>query len=133
DAKHFVLLLREKLGALILKAPVEALHLEAEGLESMPQQSGGLLPELQGGGEEWRRFLERMQARLGNDAVHGIDVRADHRPERAWVAVPPGTADAREEAPALPRPLWLLDPPRRLVENDVALLAGPERIASGWW
>ena len=33
----------------------------------------------------------------------------------------------------VPRPLWLLDPPRRLAEGEFALLAGPERIESGWW
>ena len=32
-----------------------------------------------------------------------------------------------------PRPLWLLDPPRRLAEGEFALLAGPERIEAGWW
>jgi protein ImuB len=32
-----------------------------------------------------------------------------------------------------PRPLWLLDAPRLLREGDLALLAGPERIESGWW
>ena len=41
----------------------------------------------------------------------------------------------------LPRPLWLLDTPEPLVERDgrpcwqgpLTLLAGPERIESGWW
>ena len=27
----------------------------------------------------------------------------------------------------------MIDPPRRLAEGDFALLAGPERIESGWW
>ena len=31
------------------------------------------------------------------------------------------------------RPLWLLEAPRRLAENEFVLLAGPERIESGWW
>ena len=39
------------------------------------------------------------------------------------------------------RPLWLIEPPRRLKENrgvphddgPLELLAGPERIESGWW
>jgi protein ImuB len=29
--------------------------------------------------------------------------------------------------------LWLVDPPRRLAEGDFSLLAGPERIETGWW
>ena len=32
-------------------------------------------------------------------------------------------------AAAGPRPLWLLEPPRRLGEGDCTLLAGPEAIA----
>jgi len=31
------------------------------------------------------------------------------------------------------RPLWLLETPRRIGERDFVLLAGPERIESGWW
>ena len=29
--------------------------------------------------------------------------------------------------------MWLLETPRRLAEGEFALLAGPERIESGWW
>ena len=32
-----------------------------------------------------------------------------------------------------PRPLWLLEAPRRIREGEFTLLAGPERIESGWW
>lgn len=48
----------------------------------------------------------------------------------------------RASRPAgLPRPLWLLDRPRALGERQgqpqhdgpLQLLAGPERIESGWW
>jgi len=60
--------------------------------------------------------------------VHGLALHADHRPERAWRAAGDGEAVA-----AGPRPLWLLEPPRRLGENDFVLLAGPERIEAGWW
>ena len=31
------------------------------------------------------------------------------------------------------RPLWLLPQPRPINDNDMALLAGPERIEAGWW
>jgi protein ImuB len=93
-----------------------------------------LLCDPRAGGEEWLRLIERLQARLGSDAVHGLGTHEDHRPERAWVAVAPG----KEFSPAgknrnSPRPLWLVEPPRRLAEGEFALLAGPERIDSGWW
>ena len=78
--------------------------------------------------------MERLQARLGSDAVHGLDTRPDHRPERAWVPVSPERKFfPKEEGQRGPRPLWLLDPPRRLAEGEFSLLTGPERIESGWW
>ena len=151
DAEHFARLLRERLGALALRAPVEAIRLEARDLELLPHEDGRLLPDPSGGGEDWLRLVERLQARLGGEAVHGLATREDHRPERAWAPAPPGPGRpaegrvspamapaaaspapaARPSSPA--RPVWLVDPPRRLAEGEFALLAGPERIESGWW
>jgi len=132
--KQFVRLLRERLGALAVKAPVEAIRLSAGQLVSMPESNGHLLRDPRAGGEEWLRLVERLQARLGSAAVHGLDTHEDHRPERAWVPVSPG----KEFSPKgkngnSSRPLWLVEPPRRLAEGEFALLAGPERIDSGWW
>ena len=132
-AEHFARLLRERLGALALAAPVEAIRLEAGDLEPLAEKSRGLFHDAHGG-EAWLRLVERLQARLGSEAVHGLDTHEDHRPERAWVPVLPGKGFfSKEDIPRPPRPLWLLDPPRRLAEGEFALLAGPERIESGWW
>ena len=134
DAEHFARLLRERLGALVLKAPVEAIRLEAAEQELLPGKNGSLLPDASDGGEEWLRLVERLRARLGSEAVHGLDTHPDHRPERAWIPVPLGKGfSSKEESQKGSRPLWLLDPPRRLAEGEFALLAGPERIESGWW
>ena len=136
-AEHFARLLRERLGALVLKAPVEAIRLEAAGLEFLPEKTGSLLHDAHAGGEEWLRLVERLQSRLGSDAVHGLRTHPDHRPEHAFrhVALGTGNPEAAEKKNEIrgPRPLWLLDPPRRLAEGEFALLAGPERIESGWW
>ena len=144
SAEHFARLLRERLGALALGSPVEAIRLEAGELEKLPEKNGSLFDDPCSGGEEWLRLVERLQARLGNAAVHGLSVHEDHRPERAFRHVVLGTGNSnkneekktgkerKDEKPG-PRPLWLTDPPRRLAEGDFALLAGPERIESGWW
>jgi protein ImuB len=133
-AEHFARLLRERLAALALKAPVEAIRLEAAELELLPEKNGSLLHDARAGGEEWLRLVERLQSRLGGDAVHGLGTHPDHRPERAWVPVFPGKEFfPKEERKNEPRPLWLLESPRRLGEGDFVLLAGPERIESGWW
>ena len=136
DAEHFARLLRERLGALALKAPVEAIRLEAGEPETLPGASRDFF-SAPGGGEAWLRVIERLQARLGRDAVHGLGVKEDHRPERAFEEIVlknrEGGKKAESFVNANPRPVWLVDPPRPLVEGKFALLAGPERIESGWW
>jgi protein ImuB len=128
DTEQGLRLLRERLGALALASPTEALRLEAGELAPLAGATPGLFRDARSEAEDWERLLERLQARLGGALVHGLALHADHRPERAWRAV--GDGDA---AVAGPRPLWLLEPPRRLGEDDFALLAGPERIEAGWW
>jgi len=128
DAEHGLRLLRERLGALALASPAEALGLEAGGLTPLAGATPGLFRDARSEAEDWGRLLERLRARLGGALVHGLALHADHRPERAWRTVGGG-----EAAPAGPRPLWLLELPRRLGEGDFVLLAGPERIESGWW
>jgi len=142
EATHFARLLLERLGTLALRAPVEAIRLAADAIEPLPERSARLFDDRPGGGEGWLRVVERLQARLGNVAVHGLDTHADHRPERAFRRVNPGSEGlnqrqnerkkGQDETFGL-RPLWLLDPPRPLAEGEFALLAGPERIESGWW
>ncbi|MBC7803114.1 MAG: DNA polymerase Y family protein, partial [Candidatus Parcubacteria bacterium] len=132
--EHFTRLLRERLAQVALPAAVEAIGIDGGELELLPEGSGSFFADPRADGEQWLRLVERLQARLGSGAVHGLGVREDHRPERAWVAVVPGKEiPSKEENRHQPRPVWLLDPPRRLAEGEFSLLAGPERIESGWW
>jgi protein ImuB len=134
DAEHFARLLRERLARTELPAAVEAIRLEAADIEILPDGNRSFLSDPHAAGEEWLQLVERLQSRLGSEAVHGLDTHPDHRPERAWVPVSPGKEFLSKETKKNgPRPLWLLDPPRRLAEGEFALLAGPERIESGWW
>jgi len=130
DAEQGLRLLRERLGARAFSGPVEALRLEAEELAPLAAATPGLFGDARSDTEAWERLLERLQARLGDARVHGLATHPDHRPERAWRAVSERDAAA---GPAGARPLWLLEPPRRLAEGECTLLAGPERIESGWW
>ena len=137
-AEHCARLLRERLGALVLGSPIEAIRIEARDVENLLERNKNLFDDRLGSEEGWLRLVERLQARLGSAAVHGLGMHGDHRPERAWVAVFPGegvfSKEKIQDPPRpQPRPLWLLDPPRRLAEGEFALLAGPERIESGWW
>jgi protein ImuB len=133
DAGHALRLLRERLESVRLTRPAEAIRLEAVSLEPLAGASGALFGDARAEAEEWQRLTERLQARLGSARVHGLATHAEHRPERAWRAVAASGKTAATELPPGPRPLWLLEPPRRLAEGDFVLLAGPERIESGWW
>jgi protein ImuB len=132
DAEQGLRLLRERLGALALASPAEALRLEAGAMAPLAGATAGLFGDARAEAEDWQRLLERLQARVGDALVHGLAVHADHRPERAWRAAGAGDAEGAAAATG-PRPLWLLEPPRRIGEGEFTLLAGPERIESGWW
>jgi protein ImuB len=140
DAAHMTLLARERLAAFTLPAPVQAIVLEAGEILELAQENSSLFPEQINPPGEREKLIERLRARLGRGAVGGVVSRAGHRPERAWQPAEPGTPN---HAPSCgPRPLWLLEAPRPLPQiaakphygNDpLALIAGPERIESGWW
>jgi protein ImuB len=185
DAAHLTAILRERLGRTALVEPARAITLAADEIVPFAAESASLFRDVKLAAEDWARLVERLRARLGTEAVHGLATAADHRPERAWrraelVADRPGTtARARRRAceaaasasrspsatggPALPhsnrdsvrdeaacasaaarlgrRPFWLLAAPRRLEQvaekphygGPLALVAGPERIETGWW
>lgn len=139
DAAHFAALLREHLSRLELAAPVESIRLEAARFEPLHASTTGLFHDARDTGEGWTRLVERLAARLGEKAIQGLAIRAEHRPELASRAValecPPGSGAKSTPVDPAPgqRPLWLLETPRRLAEDEFVLLAGPERIESGWW
>jgi protein ImuB len=139
DAEHFTLLARERFAGLELAGPVREIALQAEDIVPLAGNNLGLLLEQGKPPGQWEHLVERLQARLGIEAVCGIAGRAEHRPERAGVI-----ADIGEKQLQLyfgERPFWLLDHPRPLAEIEAVphhdgpleLLVGPERIESGWW
>lgn len=146
DPERMIRVLAERLQSLPLPSTVTALRLTA----ATPQPLAGHTPGLFGGAGHSRAgddrlavLVEQLQARLGPEKVHGLAVVADHRPEMASRPVPPlgraSTPSARTDRP--PRPLWLLPRPQALAERGgqpqhggpLRLLAGPERLESGWW
>jgi len=133
DAERLSQLLREKLSTLALAQPVEAIALEAGDFTLLSGRSRGLFGDRAAQAEDWAQLLERLQARLGRDAVHGITAYPDHRPEYAWRRVAPGEWDLHEFVQPGPRPAWLVEKARAVEEAELALVAGPERIACGWW
>jgi protein ImuB len=145
--------LDEKLNRLELAAPVRGMELLSGSLQPLSSDSldafAGLRGDVRVGGTA-PQLVERLRARLGEEAVYGVVSIAEHRPEAAWQrvhelhltsAVRAGDmrAGMRGDVRVLdmPRPVWLLDEPvllsADLRKNGLILEQGPERIESGWW
>ena len=141
DGVRFERVLRERLERMALDAPVEALCLEATHVAPRPGRNRSLLDDAHAGQEAIGALLERLSARLGDLQVYQLAPHADHRPECATRHVRLFEKHVACVPVAHPRPLWLLDTPEPLAEVDgrpcrhgpLKLLAGPERIESGWW
>jgi len=157
-------LLAIRFDRLTLPEPVIAIRLRSGAAQSMQADAGNLF---QGKGRQHStsitHLMERLSARIGDEAVHGITTVAEHRPQYAWC-----TAEAKGRLPpcaAMPnnwyaqaspllltdmrrtsslllrRPLWMLPQPLPLAtprghpeyHGPLKLLDGPERLETGWW
>jgi protein ImuB len=109
DVRRLTELLGERLRVLVLPEPVRACELRSSSLVTrvfasnsvwQPGEHGG------GAGAEAPELIERLRARLGPEAVYGLQVLPGHRPENAWgvrepVAVrEPGQRGAKERGNA---------------------------------
>lgn len=133
-----------RLERIALAAPVHSLALEADDLPPLCPLHRDLFDADRGEALAWPALTERLRARLGDEALRGLACVADHRPECAWRFVDPSVADSTNRGPrnrasaggtvpaSGPRPFWLLPRPIPL-RYAPQILAGPERIESGWW
>ena len=159
QVEHIMGVLRERLARTSLPDRVEAIRLVSEEIAPLGAKDGDFFPVARGDGEAAAQLIERLRARLGEDAVHALELRADHRPELAGgqptVVVDPVRGELVEPRTARQspfdklrangalvqpfplRPLWLLAAPRPLGADPAAamleLVSGPERIETGWW
>lgn len=157
DAGRLLELAFTRMERVTLPAPVAGLRLTAEALPPFAPPECDLFERARQGGLDWGQLVERLRARLGDGAVRTLSMLSDHRPRssqrvRPLEVVPRATtgmaatmaarapkvaANASkpptEAIPTAPRPLWLLERPIPLRSPPRELLAGPERIESGWW
>ncbi|MGH8201616.1 MAG: Y-family DNA polymerase [Steroidobacteraceae bacterium] len=151
DPAQLAALLGERLSALVLPEPVRACELRSGALVSRVLAPGGLWQAGEHGGgvaAQAPELIERLRVRLGVEAVHGLGVVEDHRPEAAWVTTSTIQSGLQNDPgrnamnPSFDRrPLWLLSVPRLLSERDglprrrgaLRLLGEAERIETGWW
>lgn len=139
DPEHLLALLRERLATVELPDRVEAVTLTAKETAPLAPRNFSLFGDHESIKENRANLVERLRSRLGDDAVCGLRLFPDARPELAWRETVPG--DPPMPYRGLPRPVWLLSKPRPLsagtegpwLEGPLRLLAGPERIETGWW
>ena len=157
---HLLNVLRERLARVTLPAPVESITLTSEGTAPLPGRNLGLLPEDEAAAVEVP-LVDRLRARLGEDAVVQVTPHGEHRPEKAMRDVvisavgnvrpaakhragarpAKNSGRAANPLPEAPRPLWLFAEPQPLAQLFETkpwalpwkLKDGPERIESGWW
>jgi protein ImuB len=164
EAAHLDKLLRERLKRAPVSAPVTHMSVAATQLDYPPEAPFDLLAHQPGKsvkqGGSLAQLIERLSARMGDEAVRRVLAVPEHRPECATQTPAFALAEANLRAPGLastmqkaqsaqtaqnapqaPRPLWLLNEPKPLTEisakpqfeGPLKLLSGPERIESGWW
>ncbi|HZZ84420.1 MAG TPA: DNA polymerase Y family protein [Anaeromyxobacteraceae bacterium] len=156
SAARWLLVLRERLGALALPAPVTGLKLAAVEVATVGAEQLALddRPEVQAALET---VLARLASRFGEEALFAAEPVERWLPEGTWRAAP-FSGDAGAVVPRTgggshgddgPRPTRLLSPPRRLVAEGeggrltairlegrvhaVLALEGPERLCGEWW
>ena len=150
---HLLGVLRERLARVPLPAVVATLTLASDETAPLAGRNLSLLPGDEAAAVEVP-LLDRLRARLGEDAVTRVALHAEHRPEHAMRDVgmaPAGAGQGHAQGhrarapkaplppvvPDAPRPLWLLPEPQPLAHLFEArpwvLHDGPERIESGWW
>jgi protein ImuB len=151
DAAHLFRLFEEKLDQLRPDDGFEAMRLSGRELEQLATQQH----DFEAGGavrHDLAPLIDRLSNRLGEHAVHRVETRESHIPERAVRRLPPLAESPRLHWPkATQRPVRLLphpepidavapipdDPPVqfrwRHVLHKVRAAEGPERIAPEWW
>jgi len=144
DTRHLAELFRECLAHTDLPEPVEEIALSASQLLPLAASEIDFFASKHAHPGAATELIERLRARLGREAVQGLRVVAEHRPECAWGYVgEPGEAVSQERAVDAPRdrPLWLLKEPVPLTVQDgqpylegaLEISLDEERIESGWW
>ncbi len=131
DPVHLHRLLRERLTRVQLPDAVEAFSLHCTETLQLAPRNFSFFATREGATEDRTALVEHLRARLGRQAVQGLALVPEHRPELAFRDAEPGTASP--PPPTAQRPLWLLQTPRPIDRQRLRLLAGPERIESGWW
>ena len=124
-------LLREKLECTPWASPVTEVILSALEFLAPEVLQGDFFDDSQRQSAGWTALVDKLRARLGEQAVRNLGIRDDHRPEHAWCIQHDADNTPAGGEPFPARPLWLIEPTP--IARPSQLLGRPERIEAGWW
>ncbi|MBE1159242.1 Y-family DNA polymerase [Dyella acidiphila] len=119
---------RGRLERVQLSAPVLALRLVADDLPGFVPAGRDLFDERPANALSFEQLRERLRARLGDAAVYRLGTTIDPRPEHSQRIATQNDSFIEPR----PRPTWLLQRPLPW-RGPMHVLAGPERMETGWW
>ena len=139
NPKKLLELIKERMESIEFPEPVIALSLRSGKVRRLDPDNESLFPQMQDK-KVSPELIDRIRARLGPNAVSGVCMVPEYRPEKAWSFAEPGVESSANKGPDN-RPLWLLQEPIELethrktpyFEGILSLTSRPERIETGWW
>lgn len=151
DPEFLLSLWRIRLERVQLAQPALEMQLQAPKLLAFHTSARDMFDTRRNSESDLPQLLARLRARLGNAALQGLTLHADHRPEQRSVygaPLQPAPSNKRQTQLALasavtpgPAPhndfaaqhaLWLHIRPQVITPADFQIISGPERIESGW-
>jgi len=130
DSSRLFALLREKLERTPWESPATTFIVRAAEFQTPEVLQGDFFDDSQRQRASWSALLDKLRARLGEQAVRQLGLKDDHRPEQAW-CIQNGSNPKDSQLLHPDRPLWLLEPIP--IARPAKLLGSPERIEAGWW
>lgn len=118
--------------SVVLSAPVTGITLKAQRIAERLDAKADLFDGKRGS-QSPHELVSFLQAKLGKQAVRGVTLSDDPRPQLASQYDEPLSSSERLPANRhLVRPTILLPSPKPLT-TKVSIMGGPERILTGWW
>lgn len=153
SSTHFLLLIETYFHNLVIPAAVIAIRLDVKQFDAFISHTDALLldgkPDAASRESNLNQFMEQLKARLGDNYLKSISCAAQHRPEYASASLDFNgqskmssfRKDTQDKVAIRPRPIWLLEEPKELVEKNgrlyhrkaISIISGPERIETAWW
>ncbi|TQV85848.1 Y-family DNA polymerase [Aliikangiella coralliicola] len=154
--KVYVELTQLHLEHYTLHAPIEAISLTVNKMHELNAQNKQLFED-SGDFKQTTTFINKIQAKLGNDSCYQLQQKSEHIPELAscQVAEISNASYQVEKIPNniekvqnnisiennLPRPSWLLEKPEKIRFNqrkllwhgELKIISSQERITNYWW